>query len=246
MEFVIDCKCGRTITVSMGSAGARIPCVCGDFFNVPSLGDLRKSMGLPAVEVPMEVEVNHQIESGELPMPTCIGCGAAGADVVEYVAECEQMIYGNSNTASAVEKTVLFALSVLVVALSPEMMLMEDEAPSEPRGRDLSIPVPARVCDHCLHSQFSPPRTGLWKIIGASLAIAGIAGMFWAPWLDFSISMMATVAGGLLYAFEYRLPNGYQKRIRRGLSEVPIYQRIFQKYPDAAVSVGTVRNRSGF
>ena len=53
MDFPVRCECGRVITVSAGSAGARFPCVCGQTVEVPSLGALRQSIGLPAVDVPL-------------------------------------------------------------------------------------------------------------------------------------------------------------------------------------------------
>ena len=90
MDFPVRCECGRLITVSAGSAGARFPCVCGQTIEVPSLGALRQSIGLPAVDVPLEVEVWSMLESGELPPPKCIGCGL-DAERISYVAECEQI-----------------------------------------------------------------------------------------------------------------------------------------------------------
>ncbi|MEI8381778.1 MAG: hypothetical protein WCJ09_16740 [Planctomycetota bacterium] len=71
MDFPIACECGNSVTVSEWSAGARIPCPCGRTINVPSSVTLRTNAGLPPVEIPLKIEVECLLESGELPPETC-------------------------------------------------------------------------------------------------------------------------------------------------------------------------------
>jgi hypothetical protein len=49
MAHLLNCECGRQLTVSAGEAGTTVPCVCGRAVAVPSFSHLR---GLPEAAAP--------------------------------------------------------------------------------------------------------------------------------------------------------------------------------------------------
>src|SRR5262245_45140203 len=76
MNFRVDCPCGRKVTVSERSAGARVACACGQEVRVPALHELRKSVGLPPYPISPELELEHMLVRGEAAAQgPCARCG---------------------------------------------------------------------------------------------------------------------------------------------------------------------------
>lgn len=85
MVFSLPCKCGRSVTVSEGAAGANVPCQCGQSVPVPSLAQLRSQAGLLSHVSP--VVIQEMIAGGDLPtLEACVACGARTASFAEVDA----------------------------------------------------------------------------------------------------------------------------------------------------------------
>lgn len=55
MHVLLDCECGRQLTVADGAAGSDLLCACGRTLRVPSLGQLRSPFADQAeIEAPAE------------------------------------------------------------------------------------------------------------------------------------------------------------------------------------------------
>jgi hypothetical protein len=82
MDYQLPCTCGEYLTVTEGSAGAQVKCVCGRIMTVPSLGGLRELAGEPAHQPAPEIVVEQMLLAGALPPNrNCVHCGLATANV---------------------------------------------------------------------------------------------------------------------------------------------------------------------
>src|SRR5213593_2963195 len=92
MDYQLPCTCGEYLTVTEGSAGAQVKCVCGRTVTVPSLGGLRELAGQPAFQPAPEIVIEQLLLAGELPPSrNCVHCGLETANVVTVQVECERV-----------------------------------------------------------------------------------------------------------------------------------------------------------
>lgn len=221
MDFSIACQCGAQIVVSEGSAGARMNCNCGRLVEVPSLAKLRSGAGLAPIDVPLEIEVQWLLNSGELPTAECVHCGSSVADVIRFQADCETVY---------VQKSGGFSWTALI--LSGGRLFLWDEKVVNYHGRETVIPVPVSMCFQCQRNLLREPPTAKLKLVGTLVLIGGIGALFFGYW---SIAVIAAICGLALRVVAMTLQNRQHAGIKQMLSNVPIYQRIFEKYPDAVV-----------
>ena len=234
MDYSIRCECGHEMRVSEGSAGARIPCNCGRIVEIPSLGALRTSRGLPAVDVPLEIEVLSKLESGELPPSTCIGCGK-GADRIWYVAECEQIHERTSRDKWPLFQGIAFAIGLFANLLVFTYRVNgRDETVTTMHGREINIPVPVRCCESCRDTLIREPTNGVLKTFGTLLVWAGMVGLMLFYYVIGVASLLVGIS--LQWVVSSRQVQ-YQRRLRDLLSNIPFYKRVFDKYPDAVIEV---------
>ncbi len=223
MDFTVLCECGAVITVPMTSAGTQLQCSCGSTVEVPSLAQLRSNAGLAAVDVPLDYEVSRLLETGELPTDTCVECGSAVAEVVKFVAVCEQF---------HVKKSGGLAWAIMLISLG-RFFIWQDEV-VELHGRTTIIPVPASLCDHCRRNLVHAPPTPLLKKLGTFAVIAGVCLLFLVHWAIAAV----VVIGGLLSRLSARLLlKRYQQHLKQSLSNIPVYGRVFEEYPDTLITI---------
>jgi hypothetical protein len=138
MTFSVSCECGKNHAVSAGSAGSRFQCECNLTVNVPSLAQLRDMAGLAPIEAPLEFEILELLESGAIPKPECADCGRTPAELVHFVADCEQLHTKSSGG---------FSWGMFLIT-GGQLFLWQDEV-VEFHGRDTMIPTPACLCSQC-------------------------------------------------------------------------------------------------
>lgn len=230
MNFSVPCECGKAMTISEGLAGAQVSCGCGRLVNVPSLTQLRTDAGLRPVEVPLNVEIDWLVQSGELPTALCIGCHAMGADVVEIYAACERIYVQKSGGVG-------WGLIILTVVLSGGRLFAWTEEEAVEHGRETVVRVPCRVCDSCRH-QLLPPTAKWLPRLATMFLVLGLVGLFIAHWA----LPAALFLGWLLIGLRIGNQRTQQQRqLKKAMSVVPIYEKLFAKFPGTVVSTdGTV------
>jgi hypothetical protein len=234
MDYSIRCECGHEIVVSEGAAGVRLPCDCGRIVDIPSLGALRKSIGLPAVDVPLEIEVWSRLESGELPPPQCVGCGK-DAEPISYVAECEQVDELTSHDKWPLVQGLVFAMGLLANSLVFAYRINgQDETVTATLGREVNIPTPVRCCAACRDRFIRKPTNDILRKARTLLLWSGIISFLL---FFYAIGAVAMAVGIGLQSFASYQHARYQRRVKDLLSGVPFYKRVFEKYPGAAVEV---------
>jgi hypothetical protein len=83
-EFLLDCPCGKAVTVVASKAGSTVTCECGAEVKVPSLGRLREMAGKDRYESGPGDTIRRMIRSGELPAgTTCAVSRKATGDFIE-------------------------------------------------------------------------------------------------------------------------------------------------------------------
>lgn len=145
MQYLMDCPCGESVTVSESAAGSTVACPCGRTLAVPSLRELRSRAGLPDALPPPEMAVEALLLAGKLPEEDrCVLCGAATEQSVCCAVECERARV-DSGAPSAVTRLVGF------LTFGWLGLLVAEAARTEPResGKDRIYRLPLRVCDAC-------------------------------------------------------------------------------------------------
>lgn len=222
------------MVVSEGSAGVRIPCHCGRIVDIPSLGALRKGIGLPAVDVPLEIEVWSKLEAGELPPPQCVGCGE-DAEPISYVAECEQVDEFTSHDKWPLLQGLVFAMGLFANSLVFAYRINDqDETITTTHGREVNIPIPVRCCAACRDRFIRKPTNEVLKKAGTLLLWIGIISFLL---FFYVIGAVAMAVGIGLQSFASYQQTKYQRRLKDLLSGVPFYKRVFEKYPGAIVEI---------
>lgn len=231
MDFLIACECGEQFRVSEWSAGARLPCRCGRTVAVPSSMELRASAGLPEIDIPLKEQVLARLKSGELPPPDCLECGTGAAEVTPFVAECERA-YKKKSADHHLSGMLVMAMSGAILGFMGMFLFRRTSV--ELLGRDTIIPVPAGLCPQCRGRL--QPLVPLWLLstLGLGLLIGAVVAFFLSGW---------QIAAGLLTGWLIvRITTAVlrwnsQQRIRQTLSSIPLYQRVFEKYPAAVVTI---------
>jgi hypothetical protein len=91
MQYELHCECGETLHVRETAAGAKEQCRCGRTLVVPSLHELRRSAGLPALGLSPEKVVETLLLAGKLPEEDhCILCGTPTDGLLCCRTECER------------------------------------------------------------------------------------------------------------------------------------------------------------
>src|SRR5262245_41381266 len=160
MDYLLPCTCGQSVTVTEGSAGAQVKCVCGRTLTVPSLGGLRELAGEPAHLPAPEIVIEQMLYVGALPPDhRCVHCGLETADVVTVQVECERVwIHKKGGFWLTLFFGVFFSWLFALIA-----MLARDKEVHE-FGRDKIYALPLPICPKC-----QPMLTGV-EAARASLA----------------------------------------------------------------------------
>jgi hypothetical protein len=128
------------MVVREGQAGARRSCECGRVVKVPSLHELRRSVGLPAHLLSPELVIEQLASKGALPRGrTCACCGSETDQHVFLVAECERVQVRESRSSWAAVLAALFVKDWGIV-------LGRDR---REYGKDKIYALPLAVCWDC-------------------------------------------------------------------------------------------------
>lgn len=226
MEFIVSCECGRSIAVSASSAGLDLKCQCGRMVSVPSLAALRRRAGLPPVDLGPDFRIDQMLHSGELPPAECIVCGHQDCNLTPFFADCERQY---------VKRKSGFAVGVGIGPLF--VPIASREGSVECHGRDLIVPLPVKVCEHC-HRTIPRPTTARGVGISAAVGIGlSILCMFVVHW---SVAIAFLIISAALFIASKILPRTRQKALRQMLKKVPVYAELLETYPDATIMRATI------
>lgn len=223
MTFSVACECGKNHTVSEGSAGSRFHCECGLTVNVPSLVRLRDMAGLAPIEIPLEFEIPELLESGVIPKSECADCGRTPAELVHFVADCEQLHTKSSGG---------FSWGMFLIT-GGRLFLWEDEV-VEFHGRDTTIRIPACLCVQCHRKLRSLRPRSAADGLGGFLIIGGFFSFLLIHW---SMSLTISVVGVVTKLYANNTAERFQQRLRMIVESEPVYRKIFHKFPDARILI---------
>jgi hypothetical protein len=144
MDYRVICGCGKSLAVSAGSAGMRLPCPCGRTVEVPSLRELRRLHG-EVVTVNPVIAIEQLGAAGGLPtVGPCVRCGRDDAATVHITAECERRWIRRPSRW----KWVFLALWHWPLALILHLWERQTES-VDAFGRDIVLDLPVRLCPTC-------------------------------------------------------------------------------------------------
>jgi hypothetical protein len=147
MTYPVKCECGKTQRVEGTLAGSVLPCPCGQSIQVPSLSQLKSSVGEAALSA--EVRIEQMIRLGMLPEEKrCLMCGLYTEDVQHVWTVCERI----EVQEPAIRNWWAHVLLILFVGLFFYVFILlylfrryEEKA----HGRDVRLRLPLRVCREC-------------------------------------------------------------------------------------------------
>lgn len=143
--YPVQCECGKTHSVTAGAAGSKLACSCGKAVEVPTLGELKGSIGQSALSP--EVEIEALLLSKKLPLESdCAICHRQTDDNFYCQVRCEAPTA--AKPAMSWWQTVLITLLHPMNLLAAAVMMRRDVG--EPIGRDVSFRLPVRMCAACM------------------------------------------------------------------------------------------------
>jgi hypothetical protein len=143
MDFLINCACGKTVTVTEAAAGGTIPCPCGRALSVPALKELRLQAGLPPYNISPEAEIEYLLPAGRLPgTKTCVCCGSQTDDSVQILTECEKTWVRGSGGFS-------WATLLVTWLFFPIALFYREPREEREYGRDKIYSLPLPICREC-------------------------------------------------------------------------------------------------
>jgi hypothetical protein len=225
LDFELRCMCGQQVSVSDGAAGTTVECPCGRAIAVPSLSELRRQAGVPALRVSPALLIAHMLASGELPtVTTCAHCDSPTDQTADVTAECEKVWIRRTGGVSWVIALLLFGVWGL--------LLRPREGEAKEYGRNLVLHLPVRMCRSCQRQLSHDSLAASLEFVAVVLALlAGLVLFFlWTAW------GWSLLAGSLLMWGEARVVRARRRRaIMSLLRREPLYEQLFTDYPDANV-----------
>ncbi len=220
MDYSLRCACGKTLPVTEGLAGAKVSCDCGRELTVPSSLELRTQSGLPAVPPNPLLVVEGMWERGELPLPQCVVCGHAGAQVIDLAVLCEQSW---ARTLSHESESSVF-LPWWLRSFSRQVEVVR-------YGRDRRAVIPATVCVDCKRLIAVNRLPLALRILRNALPVAGVVvGLVEQSW----VAATALMAGALpAWGLERFVAARQRNQTRAALLKVPEFAAVLDKYPEA-------------
>lgn len=225
-EFKVSCDCGKSFSVSEGSAGAQLICDCGRIVTVPSLATLRIAAGLSAIpRNPVEI-VQSMIAEGTLPPAECICCHFRGDEEIPFVAICEQ----EWSQGSRLHNLEWLLVSLLVPAVH---LFKQPDANNEVLGRDVAVAMPIRLCPTCLDRLPSGRMARVVRTAKYLLVFSVVAVLFVSDWRWLAVPLIPLALS--LHFIEWIMTAWHRSAIRKLVCVVPEYRDVFRRYPEAIV-----------
>jgi hypothetical protein len=146
--YPVGCECGATTHVPGTSAGTTFTCKCGRKLEIPTLAQLKASVGQSSVSADLELE--RLTATGALPLESnCAVCDRETTDKVAFSVVCERPEDKSGGS---------FWYQVFFIWFSPLLYMMHMATrPAEVRGRNVVFRLPVRVCVACRPSVNSRP-----------------------------------------------------------------------------------------
>lgn len=145
--YPIGCECGATIHVPGTSAGTTFTCKCGLRLEVPTLAQLKASVGQPPVSA--DFHLTGLVQAGALPLESdCVRCGVRTDSKATYLVICER-----PEATRAVMPTWQWVLYFLLGPISAAWSLFYlNTEGGEVHGREVTFRLPVRVCEECMRT----------------------------------------------------------------------------------------------
>jgi hypothetical protein len=221
VEVSLSCECGAKHPVDEGMAGVSLACVCGRTLVVPSLSRLRELAGLPRYEANPALVLEEMAAAGQLPpMNVCVSCGTQTDEVIDAVAECEKAW-----------RREIHRPGWLLVLLGWWGFLLRWNQEEREFGKTVTTPVPIRLCRTCRGGEWSQAWGKVLRVSAWAVLVAGVVfTVVWSPW-----ALLLLGGTAALFALAYVQERWRQRAMKQVLAAVPLYARLFEKYPDARV-----------
>ncbi len=236
MDVNVSCnKCSQTRTVSEGSAGMRFQCDCSGEFVVPSLQEIRRTLGISVMEHSPEFEIPRLVKLGELPPEHCVACKGLADRTLPFNAVCAEgsSSWKRSGSIAQLVEAVKWCLSFIILGIVSTFSLIfrsENRAPKF-HGHDLVISVPVRMCAHCAESVPKDGQgDGLQKLNPMLLIAAAVLLV-----IDWRWALIPVVIYLVLLILEASRERTCRKEWLKLIRLVPAYALLIRKYPDAFI-----------
>ena len=230
--------CGRQHRITTSQAGTRHTCECGRVSLLPSLGDMRRQAGLAAYEKPTAQVIIESVQDGSLPrVSECLECGRSAAEQRWMAAVCERS-GARSHTVGGDGGGFIFGHFGGIPFLFPLGGGSDAEVVEDAPGRDVSVPLPAHICDECWSNVTSDRTTVLGRIVlwTTSFAAASFL-LYWLfasnlslYWLLIPFAAVWGVWLGTRWLVRHR-----EKAFKSCLRREPLYAQLLEEYSDASI-----------
>jgi hypothetical protein len=140
MEFVVSCSCGRKMTVTEGSAGARITCDCGRLVQVPKLRELRERSGGTFLGPSPEFILEQRLLHRDLEPTRCLNCGGSEYDKYRCTVTC---------VTARVRDRGDVSWSFFILGILLGLIVLFRHRDEREYGRDIILPLPVGLCSNC-------------------------------------------------------------------------------------------------
>lgn len=246
-------RCGKTHSVERAQAGATLDCACGQRMTLPPLSQLRKQTGMAAFEKSTAATIIELVAEGRLPKcSNCVRCSVS-CDELPLVAICEQGSYSARAVGGGGGAFIggIFGGIPFLIPLGGGSPSRITERQS---GRDLVVPVPMCICDHCWNTVSRHRSNTLLRRGALALRFAAIASLLlWFTrrvagfGIPFSWALLCIGCAVISSVMHRWYASRTKNSVKSVLQETLLYRELCEEYPDAEIVKGrledyTVRN----
>jgi hypothetical protein len=245
LDLGYDCRgCGRRHQVKASQAGASLDCGCGFKNRLPPLSDLRRHAGLSAYEPTAAQSIGQAIREGVIPGDTtCAECRRSDAQKRTLVAVCELGGANAYGTDGKIGKLIVGTIAGIPFAF-PIGPGTRGEFKEISPGRNVSVPLPVHICDHCWRDVHNSLATRFFRLLqrvflmGAALLLVG---WVFSPTMQIAnavlVCLCLTLACALMAWF---VRAWFQRKDETALKSLlrntePLYAKLLSDYPDASL-----------
>ena len=146
-EYRVDCVCGKYLTVTGGSVGAKLSCECGREVAVPTLRELREQAGEVGYKGSPELLVEHHLATGSYPTNgQCVDCLREAEEVLTVELDCERTLEKGGDSG-------VFGMLLTMLLFLPLGLFVYFRRRERGRqiGQDRVYRLPLEMCGPCRH-----------------------------------------------------------------------------------------------
>ena len=155
--YPVPCSCGQQREVPSTEAGRTYQCTCGLTVEIPTLRELKQSVGESSTVV--ELEIEYKLNQKLLPESSiCEICQIPTEESATAIVVCESITQKSESKLSSLATFLLFRWVGLI--------LKPDFAGGRERdvGRHVQFPLPIRICSACRDQNRGKAKTILKNI----------------------------------------------------------------------------------